>query len=146
MSSLCSNENKIGFPARLAAISFQGIAEGAMADLPELPDSSKRKFVVQWDTLLDKHSLTGEHLAGYDRERRRLLGIATDQRPLGIDRSHPKAPGNQLDAALAEPKVIGREMGAATMVTPTVSKGAKLYHGRNRGLVNSHRCSAPPLR
>ena len=48
-----------------------------MADLPALSDSTKRKLAVQWDTIRDKQKLTDEDLAGYDRERQKLLSIAT---------------------------------------------------------------------
>ena len=33
-----------------------------MAELPKLPDHSKRELVLKWSALLDTHHLTGEHL------------------------------------------------------------------------------------
>jgi hypothetical protein len=40
-----------------------------MADLPELPESTKRKLEVQYDALLDKYRLTGEHFHWHDEQR-----------------------------------------------------------------------------
>src|ERR1700722_657665 len=39
-----------------------GIAEGAMPDIPELSESTKRKLSIKWDNLLAEAGLTGEHL------------------------------------------------------------------------------------
>jgi hypothetical protein len=51
---------------------LQGIAVGAMADLPELSGSTIRKLAIRWDSLLNFHRLDGEHLQWHEKERRRL--------------------------------------------------------------------------
>jgi hypothetical protein len=51
--------------------------EGTMAVLPQLSKTAQRKLKVQWDTLLDKHNLTPEHVAQYDRNRNNLLKAAS---------------------------------------------------------------------
>ena len=65
--------------------SMQGIAKGAMADLPELSDSTKRKLALQWRTLLDTNGLTGDHLHWHERERDRLQRIAAQSPGPGPD-------------------------------------------------------------
>jgi hypothetical protein len=49
-------------PALPAATPSQRIAEGAVADLPELSESTKRKLSIKRDNLLTEAGLTGEHL------------------------------------------------------------------------------------
>src|SRR5258708_4236729 len=61
-----------------------GIPEGAMADIPALSDLTKRKLVLQWDTIRDNQKLTEEHLTGYDLGRQWLSGILTKP-PRGMD-------------------------------------------------------------
>ena len=65
--------------------SMQGIAKGAMADLPELSDATKRKLTLQWRTLLDTNGLTGDHLHWHERERDRLQRIAAQSPGPGPD-------------------------------------------------------------
>src|SRR5438105_1177504 len=66
-----------------------------MADLPALSDSTKRKLAVQWDSIRDNQKLTDEHLPGYDRERRRLLGIAAKP-ARGVNPLRPKEAARSL--------------------------------------------------
>jgi hypothetical protein len=47
-----------------------------MLDLPELPEPAKRKPALQWNTLLDAHGLTGEHLQWHANERERRHRVA----------------------------------------------------------------------
>jgi hypothetical protein len=63
----------------------ESIAKGAMADLPELSDSTKRKLALQWASLLDDNRLTGEHLQWHAQARDRLMRIAA-QGPRGSRR------------------------------------------------------------
>src|SRR5260370_6285682 len=51
-----------------------GIPEGAMADIPALPDLTKRKLAVLWHPLRDSQKLTDEDVSGYDLGRQWLLG------------------------------------------------------------------------
>ncbi len=55
-----------------------------MADIPALSDLTKRKLVLQWDTIRDNQKLTEEHLTGYDLGRQWLSGILTKP-PRGMD-------------------------------------------------------------
>jgi DNA-binding transcriptional regulator YiaG len=76
------------------ALASQRIAERAMAAIPALSESTKRKLAVQWDTLRDKQKLTDEDLSGYDLGRQWLLGIvAKPPRGMnlgGLNTSRPK--------------------------------------------------------
>jgi hypothetical protein len=53
-----------------------------MLDLPELPEPTNRKLVLQWNTLLDKHGLAGEHLHWHASERERLRRVAAQMGPV----------------------------------------------------------------
>lgn len=53
-----------------------GVANGAMADLPELSDSTNRKLALRWGAVLDANQLAGDHLHWHQRERDRLKRIA----------------------------------------------------------------------
>jgi len=59
----------------LAASPSQGIAEGAMVDLPELSEPTKLKLAILWDALRNKQNLTDEDVSGYDLGRQWLLGV-----------------------------------------------------------------------
>jgi hypothetical protein len=55
-----------------------------MADTPVLPDSTKCKLALLWDTLRDKQKLTNEEVFGYDLRRQWLLGMIK-QLPPGMN-------------------------------------------------------------
>jgi hypothetical protein len=77
-----------------------------MSDLPELPEPIKRKLALQWNTLLDKHGLAGEHLHWHASERERLrrvaaqMGPAPSQRWRGIDLGEQAVDGVGIAASV----------------------------------------------
>jgi hypothetical protein len=48
-----------------------------MADLPELPDRVRRKLALLWDSLVEKHGFTGEHLKWTETRRRKIVTSAS---------------------------------------------------------------------
>lgn len=92
-------------PVRLMPIPSAGTAGGAMADLPELSEYTKRKLAVQWDTIRETQKLTDEDLSRYDRERQRLLSGIAAKPPVGTSGVLKHA------AERAEPKLVARRIG-----------------------------------
>jgi hypothetical protein len=62
---------------------LQGIAKGAMADLPQLPDRVRRKLALLWDALIEKHGFNGEHL-NWTVTRQRKITFRSPQPPADI--------------------------------------------------------------
>jgi hypothetical protein len=55
-----------------------------MSDLPELSETTKRKFELEWNAVLE-NCFNGDHLHWHDRERVRLRKISAERRIFGRD-------------------------------------------------------------
>jgi hypothetical protein len=81
-----------------------------MSDLPELSESTKRRLKIQWDTLLDKHLLTEEHVAKHDHNRNQLLATTPSRRTPNWARAKQAAGNFGLDPSVRVAEVRFREI------------------------------------
>jgi hypothetical protein len=96
-------------------MSLQGTAEGAMSDLPELPDPTKRKLAIEWDALLDHYGLTVADLDRYTRASDRIRRIAVAK--------PPETRGRWFDSWLVEHERAKKESG----ITPSVAVAKRRF-------------------